>query len=61
MKQFVKVLGKEEECFIYIQRKFRNVSDAKLKEGIFDGSQIRTLMKDEIFVTKMNNNERSAW
>jgi len=61
MKQFVKALDKEGECFMYIQRKFQNVSDAKLKEGIFDGPQIRTLMKDEIFVTKMNNIERSAW
>jgi len=51
----------KKENASYIQRKFQNVSDAKLKEGIFDGPQIRTLMKDEIFVTKMNNIERSTW
>jgi len=44
-----------------IYSKNSKIYRTKLKEGIFDGPQIRTLMKDEIFVTKMNNIERSAW
>jgi len=36
-------------------------SDAKLKEGIFDGPQIRTMLKGEMFVATMNNDEKTAW
>lgn len=34
MKQFVKALNKEGECFSYIEMKFPGISDAKLKEGV---------------------------
>jgi len=37
------------------------IFDAKLKEGIFDGPQIRTMLKDEAFVATMNNDEKAAW
>jgi hypothetical protein len=47
MKQFVKALPKEEECFKYLCKKFPGLSDAKLKEGIFVGSDIRKLLLDE--------------
>ena len=30
----------------------------KLKEGIFDGPQIRKLLKDDGFVTEMTNSEQ---
>ena len=46
MKQFVKALDKEQDCFRYLQEKFSTISDAKLKEGIFDGPQIRRLFED---------------
>ena len=36
-------------------------SDAKLKEGIFVGPNIRSLMKDEIFENVMTQEERMAW
>jgi len=61
MKQFVKALNKEGECFSYIEMKFPGISDAKLKEGIFDGPQIRQLLNDATFVDKMNNKEKAAW
>lgn len=61
MKQFVKALDKDGECFQYIGEKFPAISDAKLKEGIFDGPQIRTLFQDENFITKMNDIEKAAW
>ncbi|XP_032690547.1 uncharacterized protein LOC116853528 [Odontomachus brunneus] len=61
MKQFVKALDKEGECFLYLTSKFPNLSDAKLKEGVFDGPQIRTMFRDETFITKMNDIKRSAW
>jgi len=61
MKQFVKALDKNGDCFQYLGEKFPAVSDAKLKEGIFDGPQIRTLFRDENFITQMNDTEKAAW
>ena len=61
MKQFVKVLNKEEQCSQYIMCQFPQLSDAKLKEGIFNGLQIRKLLKDDVFVTKMTLTKKKAW
>ena len=61
MKQWVKALNKNGECYQYLQEKFPNISDAKLREGIFDGPQIRKMLRDDNFVTKMNEDERAAW
>ena len=47
MKQFVKALPWEGEGFTYLCRKFPGLSDAKIKEGVFVGPDIRKLMKDE--------------
>ncbi|GFU57686.1 uncharacterized protein TNCV_3638411 [Trichonephila clavipes] len=44
MKQFVKALDKEGECFKYLCEQFPGLSDAKLKEGIFVGPDIRKLL-----------------
>ena len=40
MKQFVKALGKDGDCFKYICMKFPALTMEKLKAGIFDGPQI---------------------
>ncbi|GFX76801.1 uncharacterized protein TNCV_1952421 [Trichonephila clavipes] len=61
MKQFVKALDKKGECFKYICGQFPGLSNAKLKEGIFIGPDIRNLLKDEPFVTKMEMKEKNAW
>ena len=37
MKQFAKVLDKEDACFRYIQEKFPNLSSEKVKKGVFIG------------------------
>ncbi|GBM23562.1 hypothetical protein AVEN_46244-1, partial [Araneus ventricosus] len=37
------------------------LSEAKLKEGLFVGPDIRKMMKDENFETKMETNRRKAW
>ena len=41
MKQFVKALEKDGDCFRYICMKFPNLTIEKVKAGIFDGLQIR--------------------
>ena len=61
MKQFVKALDKDGACFSYIGKAFPGLSREKLKAGIFDGTQIRKLMKDEDFVLHMNIVESAAW
>lgn len=61
MKQFVKALDKQGNCFAYLKNKFSNISDAKLIEGIFDGPQIRKMFRDSKFVKKMNHAEKAAW
>jgi hypothetical protein len=47
MKQFVKALPKEGEYFKYLCKKFPGLSDAKLKDGIFVGPDIRKLLSDD--------------
>lgn len=61
MKQFVKSLGKEGNCFSYICQKFPQLTMEKIKAGIFDGPQIRQLTKDTKFRNSMNELELKAW
>lgn len=53
MKQFVKAVSKEGECFKYLCQEFPNLSEEKIK-GVFVGPNIRKLMKNGNFETKMN-------
>ena len=61
MKQFVKALPKDGNCFVYLTRKFSALSEAKVKEGIFTGPDIRKLVYDKEFENVMNNKEHAAW
>ena len=61
MKQFVKALDKDGDCFNYIAQTFPGLSIEKLKGGIFDGPQIRKLMQDQTFTACMTVVERAAW
>ena len=61
MKQFVKALDKNENCFKYLSKKFPRISDAKIKEGIFVGPDIRKLIKDINFEKTVTSVEKDAW
>jgi hypothetical protein len=61
MKQFVKALPKEGQCFKYPCKKSPGLSDAKLKEGIFVGPVIRKPLSDDLFETTMKTVEREPW
>ena len=61
MKQFVKALDKEGKCFQYICTVFPRLSSDKSKADIFDGPQIRQLIKDQNFTLCMNETEATAW
>lgn len=61
MKQFVKALSTDSDCFQYIVSAFPALSYEKIKGGVFDGPQIRRLLSDSRFVNTMNEKEKAAW
>ena len=60
MKQFTKALDKQGECFIHLHKQFKKLSEDNIKEGIFDGPQIRKMFKDQNFIHHMNEIEKSS-
>lgn len=61
MKNFVKALNKDAPSFQYLTKFFPKITQAKLKEGIFVGPQIRKLLKDENFANHLSSVEAAAW
>ena len=61
MKQFVKALEKDGDCFKYICMKFPGLSTKKLRAGVFDVPQVRKLMNDADFCNYLNTAELFAW
>ena len=59
-ENFVKYMDKTNHGFEYVRNKFPNVSDAKIKESIFIGPQIRELMQDKQFNEDLNETERNV-
>jgi len=58
MKNFVKGMDKTGRGFEYVRNKFPNASDAKIKEGIFIGPQIRELMQEKQFNEDLNETKK---
>lgn len=61
VKQFVKALNKESAAFMYLQGLFPQLSEAKVKAGIFVGPQIKKIMECEEFAKMLSKNEKAAW
>ena len=61
MNNFVKTMNQEEASFTYLREKFSRLSEAKLKECIFIGTQIRDHIKDEHFDKLLQGDEKAAW
>lgn len=61
MKNFVKAMNKESEAFTYLRQRFPRTSDAKIKEGVFVGPQIREMLKDSHFEGLLQGAEHVAW
>ncbi|GBN61101.1 hypothetical protein AVEN_213943-1 [Araneus ventricosus] len=57
MKNFVKEMDCGGSGFQYLRLNFPEVSEAKIKEDIFVGTQIRQLMKYPVFESKLT----AAW
>jgi hypothetical protein len=54
-------LPKPGNCFKYLYKKFPYLWEAKLKEGVFIGPDIRKQMFEEDFLLTMTEVEREAW
>ena len=61
MKQFVKALDRSGDCFGYICLTFPGLCYEKKKAGIFDGPQIRMLLRYQYFMTTMTVVVARAW
>ena len=61
IKNFVKKLDRNGLAFKYLVTKFPKISEAKIKEGVFVGPQIRQLHQDEIFEHLLNDVDKEAW
>ncbi|KAM0734094.1 hypothetical protein ACS0PU_012459 [Formica fusca] len=61
MKQFVKALDKNGKCSQSLLKIFPSLSDAKIKEGFFNGPDIRKVMKSTEFENTMTKYEKAAW
>ena len=61
MKQFVKALSTDGDCLKYIILTFPGLSIEKIKTSVFNGPQIRQLIKDEQFTGTMSDLETNAW
>ena len=59
-KQFVKGLRKDS-AFKFLRECFLKLFDAKIKEGMFVGPQIRKLILNDMFDKTLNETELAAW
>jgi len=60
-ENFVKGMDKTGHGFEYVRNKFPNVSDAKIKDSIFIGPQIKELMQGKQLDEDLIETERNAW
>jgi hypothetical protein len=61
MENFVNGMDKTGRGLLCVRNKLPNTSDAKIKEGIFIGPQIRELKEDKLFDEDLNETERNSW
>ena len=54
-------MNKEGEGFVYLRHKFPRTSEAKIKEGIFVGPQVKQPFQDPDFRNQFISAERNAW
>jgi hypothetical protein len=60
IKEFIKALDREGDCFKYLGEKFSGLSEPTHKEGVFVGLDICRLTKDKTFESKMQGNEKRS-
>jgi len=60
MKNYVKAMDRSDTALLYMRQKIPLLSDAKIREGIFTGPDIRSLLRDEVF-ERIRGDEQRAW
>ena len=60
MKQVVKALSTESDCFKYLFTALPGITFEKLKAAIFNGHQLRKLMNDRDFIKSMKDSEKKC-
>jgi hypothetical protein len=61
MTQLMKKFVENEKILKYIQSVFPRLSFAKISNGVFNGPDIRKLVKDKNFSKVLNRNQNRAW
>ncbi|GBM91086.1 hypothetical protein AVEN_135107-1 [Araneus ventricosus] len=54
-------MDKTGDGFNFLKTRFPRLSEAKIKEGIFVGPQIRQLFKDSTFMKHLNRKGKRPW
>ena len=57
----MKAFNREPPLFQYLQEKFPNLSEAKIKEGVLVGPQTRKLILNNEFDEILHGSELDAW
>ena len=61
MKNFVKAMDRNGTAFLYLRQKFPLLSDVKIREGVFTGPDICSLLHDEVFEHIITGDEQRVW
>jgi len=61
MKNFVKAMDHNGTAFLYLRQKFPLLSNAKIREGVYTGPDIRSLLRDEVLERIITGDEQRAW
>jgi hypothetical protein len=61
VKNFVKAMDQNSAGFLYFTNTFPRISDAKFREGVLAGPQIRELIQDVKFEDRLSEMEKAAW
>ena len=61
MKNFVQAMDRNGTEFLHLRQKFPLLSDTKIREGVFTGPDIRSLLRDEVFERIITGVEQTAW
>ena len=61
MKNFVKAMDCNGTALLYLRQKFLLLSDAKIRQGVFTGQDIRSVLRDEVFECIITGDEQRAW
>jgi hypothetical protein len=56
-----KTMDRAGSVFKYLAEKFPQLGEAKIKEGVFVGPQIRKLFSDDVFNSLLQGDEKKAW